>query len=383
MSARRRRPWLFLLVVVLALMFAACSASPAEQHDPSPTTQGPASPPNYRQLGESIAEAIDSGSVALDTIGAVLISVNGQTVLTHYRNGRKPEKTLHAYSVTKSVLSALIGIALEEKLIKDLDSPLGELLPRQRAAITGDLARVTLRQLMTMSAGFPEDDSTPSVFADAIRQDGDAVTFILKHGLVSPPGETFAYSNSSAHLVSAVLAQALRQADGSNPRTMLDYATEKLFKPLGIDTRNAYTARFRPDDPTPFENAGFGWATDAQAINIGAGGLRLRPADMLKFGQLYLDHGKWHGKQLVPEKWVAASVAPSAASSQYGFMWWLETTPSGDSAYAARGSGGQLIVVVPEHRLVVAVASQPTEDYATDSDDVFALVSDVVLTTFH
>jgi CubicO group peptidase (beta-lactamase class C family) len=383
MSARRRRPWLFLLVVVLALMFAACSASPAEQHDPSPTTQGPASPPNYRQLGESIEEAIVSGSVALDTIGAVLISVNGQTVLTHYRNGRKPDKTLHAYSVTKSVLSALIGIALDEKLIKDLDSPLGELLPRQRAAITGDLARVTLRQLMTMSAGFPEDDSTPSVFADAIGQDGDAVTFILKHGLVSPPGETFVYSNGSAHLVSAVLAQALRQADGSNPRTVLDYATEKLFKPLGIDTRNAYTARFRPDDPRPFENAGFGWATDAQAINIGAGGLRLRPADMLRFGQLYLDHGKWHGKQLVPEKWVAASVAPSAASSQYGFMWWLETTPSGDSAYAARGSGGQLIVVVPEHRLVVAVASQPTEDYATDSDDVFALVSDVVLTTFH
>ena len=351
MTASRRWPWRFLLVVVMVLMFAACSASPVGQHDPSPTTQGSAAPPNYRQLGESIEEAIVSGSVALDTIGAVLINADGQTVLTHYRNGRKPDKTLHVYSVTKSVLSALIGIALDEKLIKELDSPLGELLPRHRAQITGDMARVTLRQLMTMSAGFQDDDSTPSLFGDAIRQDGDAVAFILKLGLVSPPGETFAYSNSSAHLVSAVLTQALRQSDGSNPRTVLDYATEKLFKPLGIDTRNAYTARFRPDDPTPFENAGFGWATDAQAINIGAGSLRLRPADMLKFGQLYLDHGKWHGKQLVPEEWVAASVAPSPASSQYGLMWWLETTPSGDSAYAARGFGGQLIVVVPEHRL--------------------------------
>jgi CubicO group peptidase (beta-lactamase class C family) len=249
--------------------------------------------------------------------------------------------------------------------------------------MTGDMARVTLRQLLTMSAGFPEDDSTPSPFADAIRQNGDTVTFILKHGLVSPPGETFAYSNSSAHLVSAVLTQALRQADGSNPRTVLDYATEKLFRPLGIDTRNAYTARFRPDDPTPFEKAGFGWATDAQGINIGAGGLRLRPADMLKFGQLYLDHGKWHGQQLVPEKWVAASVAPSPASSQYGLMWWLETTPSGGSAYTAEGFGGQLIVVVTERRLVIVVASQPTKDYATDSENVFALVSDVILTRFH
>jgi CubicO group peptidase (beta-lactamase class C family) len=64
-------------------------------------------------------------------------------------------------------------------------------------------------------------------------------------------------------------------------------------------------------------------------------------------------------------------------------MWWLDTTPGGDSAYTAAGFGGQLIVVVPKHRLVVAVASQPTKDYATDSDDVFALVSDVILTTFH
>jgi CubicO group peptidase (beta-lactamase class C family) len=103
---------------------------------------------------------------------------------------------------------------------------------------------------------------------------------------------------------------------------------------------------------------------------------------MLTFGQLYLDHGKWHGKQLVPERWVAASVAPSPASSQYGMMWWMELTPTGDSAYAARGFGGQLIVVVPDHRLVVVVASQPTKDYASDSDDVFALVSDVILTAF-
>jgi hypothetical protein len=80
----------------------------------------------------------------------------------------------------------------------------------------------------------------------------------------------------------------LTAADGAT-----QLATEKLFKPLGIDTRNAYTARFRPDDVEPFENAGFGWATDAQGINSGCL-LRLRPGDMLKFGQLYLDHGKWH-----------------------------------------------------------------------------------------
>ena len=78
-----------------------------------------------------------------------------------------------------------------------------------------------------------------------------------------------------------------------------------------------YTARFDPDHPAPFENAGFGWATDAEAINIGAGQLRLRPADLLKIGQLYLDNGKWQDQQLVSAGWIAASIGPSAASDSY------------------------------------------------------------------
>ena len=144
-----------------------------------------------------------------------------------------------------------------------------------------------------------------------------------------------------------------------------------------------YTARFDPDHPAPFEKAGFGWATDAEAINIGAGQLRLRPADLLKIGQLYLDNGKWQNHQLVPAEWIAASIAPSAASDSYGFLWWLEKTPSGESAYTARGFGGQLVVIDRDERLVVVVTAKPTEDYATDSDAVFALVSEVILNTIH
>ena len=187
MCARRRRPWRLLFVTVMALICAACSAPGGQQPTPSPT-EGSAAPPDYRQLGGSIEKAIASGSVALDTIGAVLINVDGKTVLTHYRKGQKPNKTLHVFSVTKSVLSALIGIALDEKLIKDIDSPLGELLPRQRVAITGDMARVTLRQLMTMSAGFQDEEFNPSLFGEAIRHNGDAVTFILKRGLATLTG---------------------------------------------------------------------------------------------------------------------------------------------------------------------------------------------------
>jgi hypothetical protein len=115
---------------------------------------------------------------------------------------------------------------LRHRAGKHLDSPLGELLlPRHRAQMAGDMARVTLRQLLTMSAGFENDDATASPFADAIRQDDGAVAFILKRGLVSSPGETFAYSNSSAHLVSAVLTLA---GCGSDPPTCSSSASSTL-----------------------------------------------------------------------------------------------------------------------------------------------------------
>jgi CubicO group peptidase (beta-lactamase class C family) len=188
MSARRRRLCPFVLGVVLALVATGCSAVPEVEFSPRPTVQGSAPPPNYRQLGESIERAIASGSVGLDTIGAVLISVDGQTVLTHYRNGRRPDKTLHMWSVTKSFTSALIGIALDEKIIRDLDQTLVELLPSYRAQMKGNIAGITLRQLMTMSAGFHDD---PSFIGDVFRQDGDAVAFILRRGLVSSPGQLY------------------------------------------------------------------------------------------------------------------------------------------------------------------------------------------------
>jgi CubicO group peptidase (beta-lactamase class C family) len=106
------------------------------------------------------------------------------------------------------------------------------------------------------------------------------------------------------------------------------------------------------------------------------------PSTMPMAGRIRAATGATAPTSYVPKKWVADSVAPSPTSSQYGYMWWLETTPSGDPAYAAKGSAGELIVAVPEHRLVVAAASQPTKDYATDADDVFALVSDVILKPF-
>jgi CubicO group peptidase (beta-lactamase class C family) len=327
----------------------------------------------------AIEAKISSGSLTLSTINAVLVSVGGETKLAHYRNGSKPQDALHVWSVTKSVVSALIGIAIEEKIISGLDATLLELLPRYQKYLTADENSITLRQLMSMAAGFPSDDPAPfenihSVF----KQRSDPIPMILTEGLDQLPGHGFSYSSRSSHLVSAVLREALVRADGDNPRSVLEYAREKLFDPLEIDSSGAREERVLLSDPAYDRLTRFDWATDAAGLNSACCLLRLRPQDMIKFGELYLGGGIWHGKRILPAGWVEQTMTPSEVSPQYGLMWWLDIDPHGHTTWVARGANGQLIAVVPEHQLVVAVGSVPTDDIGINGD-LWLLTSDVIV----
>jgi CubicO group peptidase (beta-lactamase class C family) len=328
----------------------------------------------------AIEDKISSGSLNLSTINAVLVSVGGETKVAHYRNGSKPQDALHVWSVTKSVVSALIGIAIDEKIISGLDATLPELLPRYQKYLSAEEKSITLRQLMSMTAGFPPDDPAPfenihSVFT----QRTDPIPMILKDGLDQPPGHGFSYSSRSSHLVSAVLREALARADGDHPRTVLEYAREKLFNPLEIDSAGAREERVLLSDPAYDQLTRFDWATDAAGLNTACCLLRLRPADLLKFGELYLGGGVWHGKQILPAGWVEQTMTPGPVSPQYGLMWWLDIDPHGHPTWVARGSEGQLIAVVPEHQLVVAIGSVPTNDMGLDGNDMWLWVSDVIV----
>ena len=326
----------------------------------------------------AIENKISSGSLALSTIDAVLVSVDGEAKVAHYRNGSKPEDALHVWSVTKSVVSALIGIAIDEKIISGLDATLPELLPRYQKYLTAEEKSITLRQLMSMTAGFPSDEldakSTKSSNSEPIQYRS-----ILTDGLGMPPGEAFGYSNTGAHLVSAVLREALVRADGDDPRSVLEYAREKLFDPLEIDTSGAEENRVLLGDPAYDALTRFDWGTDAAGLHTACCLLRLRAADMIKFGELYLGGGVWHGKQILPTGWVQQTMTPSELSSQYGLMWWLDLDVHGHEIWVARGALGQVIAIAPEHRLVVAIGSVPTTDLATDPDEVWPLVNEVIV----
>jgi CubicO group peptidase (beta-lactamase class C family) len=365
------------LLALLALLAVLASCSPPAEPRPTPDPANAAV--DYPAMETVIEDKIGSGSLALSTIDAVLVSVDGETKLAHYRNGSQPEDALHVWSVTKSVVSALIGIAIDEKIISGLDATLPELLPRYQKYLTAEEKSITLRQLMSMTAGFPDEvvEKVDSVFEHRT----DPIPAILTHGLDQPPGEAFSYSNTGSHLVSAVLREALIRADGDDPRSVLEYAREKLFDPLKIDTNDAQEKRVLLGDPAYDVLNRFDWGTDAAGLHTACCLLRLRAADMIKFGELYLGEGVWHGKQILPRGWVQQTMKPSELSSQYGLMWWLDLDVHGHQIWAARGAYGQVIAIVPEHRLVVAIGSVPTTDMATDPDEVWPLVNEVIVPT--
>ena len=345
--------------MVLAALVGGCTQASTLTRSPSPSRTV-----DYAAMETAIEDKISSGSLSLSTIDAVLVSVGGETKVAHYRNGSKPEDALHVWSVTKSVVSALIGIAIDEKIISGLDATLPELLPRYQKYLSAEEKSITLRQLMSMTAGFPPDDPAPCENIHSVfKQRTDPIPMILTDGLDLPPGHGFM-------LLEPWRTSGLRRAAGSAWFEPILTIRAPFLNTRGRNSSirwkstpaGAREERVLLSDPAYDRLTRFDWGTDAAGLHTACCLLRLRPADMLKFGELYLGGGIWHGKQILPAGWVEQTMTPGELSSQYGLMWWLDIDPHGHPTWVARGSGGQLIAVVPEHQLVVAIGSVPTND---------------------
>jgi CubicO group peptidase (beta-lactamase class C family) len=251
--------------------------------------------------------------------------------------------TLHTLrSVTKSVTAALIGIAVDQGLIRSVDDPIAEYLP-EYADIFADPAKraIRVRDLLSMTAGLQWDEwsvpySDPRNDIARLNAAADPVRYVLERPLVAEPGRTFVYSSG----VSDTLGGLLQRASGLRPDL---FAERYLFAPLGI--------------------ARYSWSRYPNGFVRTNGGLYLRPRDMAKVGLLYLNGGVWRGERVVSEAWVAqctrAEAPPFSARfvRGYGFQWWLDRfTPPGRrevTGFGGRGRGGQFVFVVPEARLVV------------------------------
>jgi CubicO group peptidase (beta-lactamase class C family) len=370
MKSRSAR-WLLVMITMLATVLA-CSPSTLQ---PSPTPSRP--PIDYAALEAAIEKAITSRPATLDNVRAVLINVDDKTKIAHYRHGFTGDHHEHVWSVTKSVVSTLIGIAIADGLIADLDQPLSALLPEHQKAMSRDVANVTLRQLMSMTAGFRPEMPARALWEKVKTDHGDFVDLLLERRLPLEPDKSFAYSDISAHLVVAVLASALERAGGDQPGTVLDYARAKLFDPLGIVTRPAFSDTVIDPYGDAFAKAGFAWGTDPNGIEIGAYGMRLSAQDMIKLGELYRHDGVWQGKQIVPAEWIRQATRPSEVNPEYGLLWWTVGKPQ-QLGYAAQGSGGQSIVVLPKARAVVVILAATRLDNQISNEDLKPLTEGVL-----
>jgi CubicO group peptidase (beta-lactamase class C family) len=235
-SRYRVRTMPMIVVVVGSLTWGCAALSGADQPVSAPqspsfvtTASAPAATcrptVDYDAMQRQLQREFNGGHRDLDLVRSVLVSVEGQTTMTYFHK-RKLTEHAHVWSVTKSVISILVGIAVDEGRLR-VDQTLQELLPQQASAMTPQQASITLRQLLTMTSGISGHDGGLNLSAD------DTVSQILAYGMGNDPGVAFEYSNSSAHLVAAVLHNAVDQP-------VLDYARAKLFDPLSIDTRPAW-----------------------------------------------------------------------------------------------------------------------------------------------
>lgn len=384
-----RATWGLRLVTVsvsAGCLLGGCSASAPTESPTSPPPVRAASPTavspmpsrtkaraaDYQAIERQLKKQLSGGDPELKAVRSVLVSVDGQTLVKYYRN-RTPADYAHVWSVTKSVLSILVGIAVDEGRL-NVDQTLPELLPRQASVMTEQQSSITLRHLLTMTSGLSADGPVMRHRSD------DAVGRILKYEMSNDPGAAFQYTNGSAHLVAAVLREAI-------DRSILEYAREKLFDPLKIDTRPAWQGDDWDITQTGFTQPGFGWARDGNGIHVGGFGLKLRAPDLVKIGELYVNGGRWGGRQIVSVAWVRESTSPKLTpeqaetlGGQYGYMW-LTGEVNGHAAFLASGSYYQKIGCIPALRLIVVVTAADAENGADTLSDTLDPVLEKVI--FH
>jgi CubicO group peptidase (beta-lactamase class C family) len=280
-------------------------------------------------------------------VGSLVVMRNDRLVLEEYFQGYEQNDLHSLYSITKSVLSALFGIAVEQGYINSLDEKIlgyfGEYEPIQNMDVWK--ASITIRHLLSMSAGLdwnelgvPYSDSS-NIFTQWDLAD-DEVQFVLDRPLAAQPGTVVNYNSGLSQLLSIILTEKTGQSAS-------DFAAENLFNHLGIDD--------------------WIWSPLNDSVSNGGFGLRLRPVDLAKFGQLYLQQGRWEGVQVVPEDWVATSTDSLGIMSiwtNYGYQWWsyggrmveagmLDST----GIYFGLGYSGQYLWIIPYYNMVAAVTA--------------------------
>ena len=328
---------LLILIIFISLsLMPGCPAQVGQEPDYWPTEGWRTATPESQGMDSSLLlnmmEVIWERGIKIDSVTVVR---NGYIVLDAYGYPRiaKDEPPIH--SCSKSITSALIGIAIDQGFINGVDQPILEFFPDRVAEnLDANKMAMTLENVLTMATGLECRDSFHYNWRglNEMKASDDWVQFMIDLPMAEAPGTRFEYCNGATYLLSAIL----QKQTGMNA---LSFAEKHLFGPLGVsDIR---------------------WEENSEGVSHGYGGVWMMPHDMAKFGYLYLNNGVWDGRRIISAKWIKASTRKHVLPTQpgslsgYGYQWW--TTDSGD--FTAIGYGGQYIFVVPDKKLVVVFTS--------------------------
>jgi CubicO group peptidase (beta-lactamase class C family) len=304
----------------LAVVFALCGAAPWAR-----------ALPDHPALDARLLESAFQRAASLPKLQALVIARHGVIQAERRFRGPSLDAPVNVKSISKSIISALVGIAIDEGKLRGVDQPIGPFFAKYlKRQSDPRVSQITIGQLLSMQSGLVRTSGPAYGSWVASR---NWIESILSVPLMSEPGGPMVYSTGNSHVLSAILTRA-------TGRSTFAYARDKLAKPLGI----ALPA----------------WTRDPQGIYFGGNQMRLSAHALVRFGELYRNHGRVGERQVVPSAWVDASWSPRTRSifsgQLYGYGWFI--TRAGDHPmYFAWGYGGQFIFVIPDLELVVVATS--------------------------
>jgi len=335
----------FALIAIILL--AANRLSFADSHSASSL---PRSTPEAQGVASgAIREFVEVADRDVNAMNSFMLVRHGQVIAEGWWTPYAPDVPHMLYSLSKSFTSTAVGLAVTEGKLS-IDDEVLKFFPEDAPSEpTNNLKSMRVHDLLRMSTGHQTEprlsDTNPVPWTK----------LFLAHPVPNKPGTHFLYNTAGTYMQSAIVQRATDQ-------TVLDYLRSRLFEPLGIE------------NPT--------WGTSPQGISLGGYGLNIRTEDIAKFGQLYLQKGQWHGKQLVPAAWVEAATARQTSNGSnpksdwdqgYGYQFWR----CRHNAYRGDGAFGQYCLVMPEQDAVVAITSG-----TRDMQAVLNLIWDKLLPAF-
>lgn len=329
-----------LLSLAALLAASTCLADDNALPRSTPEAQGVSS--------QAVREFIETADREVNSMHSFMLVRHGKVVAEAWWEPERADKPHVLWSLSKSFTSTAVGLAVAEGKL-ELDDPVLKFFPDDAPAEpSANLQAMRVRDLLTMTAGHQDELNW--------RTAPHWVKAFLAHPAPHKPGTHFRYNTPATYMLSAIVQKVTGE-------TVRDYLTPRLFEPLGIQQPR--------------------WDASPQGVSIGGYGLYLRTEDIAKFGQLYLQRGKWNGKQLLPAEWVDMATSKQVPNGDnpdsdwnqgYGFQFWR----SRHGAYRGDGKDGQFCIVLPEQDAVIAITAN-----AGDMQAELGIVWDKLLPAFH